>query len=51
MNILIFYGGGIDSQLIIFMMKYKDVESEFFPPRGNGTHPANGIYRIRKYRR
>ena len=43
-------GGGIDSQLIIFMMKYQDVGSEFFPPRGNGTHPANGIYRIRKYR-
>ena len=25
-------GGGIDYQLIIFMMKYQDVGSDFFPP-------------------
>jgi len=35
MIILIFLwgGGGIDYQLIIFIMKYQDVGSEFFPPR------------------
>ena len=40
----------------IFIIYYntdgcKNEKISFFSARGNGTHPANGQYRIRKYRR